>query len=391
MPQDDNNKPLAPAPPSLLDYLMVIASHKKMIALITVVAASITALISLMMPNIYTAKAMIIPSDDGNGAMSSLMSQLGGLAGLAGSAIGGKTTGDLYVTMLKSETVKDPIIDRFKLLDAYKSKYRADVYGALDNNVAISLGKKDGVITIAVNDKDPKRAADLANTYVEELGKLAVNLNMTGAGKNRTFLEKRIAEAKAGLNRSEEALKNFQSKNMAISVTDQAQATIAGVAQLRAQLALKEVELGTLQRQFTDTSQEVKTAKSTVANLKNQIAQLEGNSSGRSSIPAVGSVPLLGQEYLRLMRDFKIQEAVVEMLTKQFEVSKLSEVKDVTPFQVLQKAMVPEKRSAPLRRKLVLRSLFMSFFGAILIAFFIEYGTRLPQERKVRLISLLKK
>lgn len=391
MPQDDRKIPAAQAPPSFLDYLMVIASHKKMIALITVVAAAITALITLMMPNIYTAKAMIIPSDDGNGAMSSLMSQLGGLAGLAGSAIGGKTTGDLYVTMLKSETVKNPIIDRFKLLDAYKAKYRADVYSALDNNVAISLGKKDGVITIAVDDKDPKRAADLANAYVEELGKLAVNLNMTGAGKNRTFLEKRIAEAKAELSRSEEALKNFQSKNMAISVTDQAQATIAGVAQLRAQLALKEVELGTLQRQFTDTSQEVKTAKSTVANLKNQIARLEGNSSGRSSIPAVGSVPLLGQEYLRLMRDFKIQEAVVEMLTKQFEVSKLSEVKDVTPFQVLQKAMVPEKRSAPLRRKLVLRSLFVSFFGAILIAFIIEYGTRLPQERKARLTSLLMK
>lgn len=371
----------SPEPPSLLDYLEVIAKRWKMIVGITFGAAVITAIITLFMPNIYTARAMIIPSDDDKGGMGALMAQLGGLAGLAGGAVGAKTTGDLYVTMLKSETLKDPIIDRFKLLDVYETKFRTDVYSTLNKNAVISLGKKDGVISIAVADTDAKRAADMANAYVEELGKMAAGLNMTGAGKNRAFLEKRISEARAELSRAEDGLKAFQSKNKAISVTDQAQATIAGVAQLRAQLALKEVELGTYQRQFTDSSQEVKTTKATVSNLRSQIAGLEGKGGGSSSIPSVGNMPQLSQDYLQLMREFKIQEAVVEMLTKQYEVAKISEVKEVVPFLVLQKAKVPEKRSEPSRRKLVLRSLTINFFIAVLIAFLIEWCAKLEKKR----------
>lgn len=370
MQQNDTPQPSSPQPPSLLDYLEVIAKRWKMIAAITIGAAVITAIITLFMPNIYTAKAMIIPSDDDKGGMGALMAQLGGLAGLAGGAVGAKTTGDLYVTMLKSETLRDPIIDRFKLIDHYDAKYRADVYKVLDKNAAIALGKKDGVITIAVDDKDPKRAADMANAYVSELGKLASGLNMTGAGNNRAFLEKRIAEARADLSKAEDGLKAFQTKNKAISVTDQAQATIAGVAQLRAQLALKEVELGTFQRQFTDTSQEVKTTKSTVASLRSQIAGLEGKGGASSSIPNVGNMPQLGQEYMRLMREFKIQEAVLEMLTKQYEVARISEVKEVAPFQVLQKAKVPEKKHKPHRFNIVFLITMLVFTLLISILLF---------------------
>jgi len=389
MPLDPHATPPPPVSPTLLDYLLVIARYKKMIFFTTVGAAVITAIITLTMPNIYTAKAMIIPSDDDNGGMGTLMSQLGGLAGLAGGTVGAKTTGDLYVTMLKSESVKDPIISRFKLMEDYETKFRADVYSALNNNVAVSLGKKDGVITITVDDKDPKRAADLANAYVEELGILAAGLNMTGAGKNRAFLEKRIAEARADLSRAEDALKEFQLKHKAISVTDQAQATIAGIAQLRAQLAVQEVQLATLQRQFTDNSQEVKSAKTTVANMRSQIAELEGKG-GNSSIPNVGSVPQLGQEYLRLMRDFKIQEAVVEMLTKQFEMSKLSEAKDVAPFQVLQKANVPERKSKPKRSKTVILAFLVSLFGSTALALIRENIHLMPAERKNRWMAIFK-
>ena len=390
MQQSENNTASSNQPPSLLDYLLVIAKHKKMIILTTFGAAVITALITLMMPNIYTARAMIIPSDEDKGGVgAALMAQLGGLASLAGGTIGAKTTGDLYVTMLKSETVKDPIIDRFKMMEVYDVKYRADAYKYLNLNSNISLGKKDGVITIAIKDKDPKRAAELTNAYLEELGKLASGLNMTGAGNNRLFLEKRIAEAQADLSRAEDALKVFQTKNKAISVTDQAQATIAGVAQLRAQLAVKEVELATLQRQFTDTSQEVKTTKATVSSLRAQIAGLEGKGSGgSSSIPNVGSMPQLGQDYLRLMRDFKIQEAVLEMLTKQYEVAKVSEAKDVAPFQLLQKAKVPEKRSSPKRKQMVLYAAGTGLLLSIMYAFGQESFAQMLKEDRLRWQSI---
>jgi len=351
---------------SLVDLLIIIAHNKKRILINTFGTAIITALFTLTLPNIYTARTMIVPSDDDKNAMSAIMAQVGGLAGIAGGALGAKTTGDLYVTMLRSETVKDPIIERFKLKEAYETKYRTSAYKALDNNTVITLGKKDGVISVAVSDRDPKRAADIANAYVEELGKLAAGLNMTGAGKNREFYEKRIAEAKADLSKSEDALKNFQSKNKTISVPDQAKATIEGVAQLRAQLAIKEVELGALRRQFTDTSQEVRMVKSVVESLKRQITGLEGKNGGSSSIPNIGNIPQLGQDYLRLMRDFKIQEAILEMLTKQFEISQLNELKDVAPFQLLQSAKVPELKNKPSRAKIVLLMTFVVFTGSVL-------------------------
>lgn len=357
---------LEPAP-SLFDYLALLVKRWRLIAGITLAVTVISIIVVLLIPCIYTAKAMILPREDDKGIMGAMMAQLGGLggvAGIAGGGLGGATKAGLYVTMLKSETVKDPIIDSFKLKDLYEAKYRADVYTALDKNVIITAGKKDGVITIAVDDKNPKRAADLANAYVDELGKLAARLTMTSAGKDRGYLEERLAAARADLAKAEDVLKAFQSRNKAVSVTDQAKATIEGVAQLRAQLAAQEVQLATFRRQFTEQSQEVKTAKSTVANLQTQIVKLEGNGGGSSSIPSVGSMPQLGQEYLRLMREFKIQETLVELLTKQYEVAKLSEVKDVSPFQVLQKAKVPERRSKPVRSKVVAIAFLAALAGS---------------------------
>lgn len=369
---------------NLLDLLLVLAKRWRMIILVPFAVAVLTAGITLLMPNIYTAKTMIIPSDDGSGSMSALMAQLGGLAGMAGGSLGGKTTADLYVTMLKSETIKDPIIDQFKLMEKYEAKLRSSVYLALDGATAISLGKKDGVITISFSDKDPAFAASIANEYVDQLGKLAAQLNMTGATNNRRFLEKQIAETKADLGKAEEELKVFQSKNKTISVPDQARATIEGVAQLRAQLAVKEVELGTLQRQFTDNSQEVKSAKAAVAHIRGQIAALEGKGGSSSSLPQLGSVPQLGQEYLRLMREFKIQEAVLEMLTKQYELAQVSEAKDTSPFQLLEKAKVPERKSKPKRALIVIMAAFATGFLMVLLAFLLEFSSKMSPEDRQR-------
>lgn len=373
---------------NLLDILLILAKRWKMIVSVPFIASVITAIITLFISNIYTAKTMIIPSDDNSSSMGALLSQLGGLASMAGGVVGGKTTGDLYVTMLKSNTLKDPIIEKYRLKDHYEVKLRSDVYKMMDTATEVGLGKKDGVITILVSDKDPKLAADLANEYVDQLSKLANVLKTHDAGGNRIFLEKRIAETRADLMRAEDALKEFQSKNKAISVTDQAQATIAGVAHLRAQLIMQEVQLGTLQRQFTDSSQEVKTAKITIANLRSQIAGLEGKNGVSSSIPSVGSVPQLGQDYLRLMREFKIQEAVLEMLTKQFELAKLSESKDTPPFELLEKATAPDRKSKPKRAVIVILAAFATGFLMVLVVFLLEFSQQLTPEDKGRLAQI---
>lgn len=368
---------------NLLDLLLVLAKRWRMIVGVPFVVAVITAIITLFMPNVYTAKTMIIPSDDGSGGMASaLMSQLGGLAGLAGG-LGGKTTADLYVTMLTSEALEDPIIDKFKLIDRFEAKYRTDVYKRLNDMSKIALGKKDGVITITVDDKDPKLAAAIANMYVAELGKFASGLNMVQAGQSAGFYQKRIAETKADLDKAADALKQFQQKNKVIAPTDQAQATISYIAQLKGQLAVQEVQLAALLRQFTDNSQEVKNARASIGNLRGQISRLEGQGGG-GAIPGVGSVPALGEQYLKLMRDFKIQEAVLEMLTKQHELSQLNQTKDLAPFQVLEKAKVPERKSKPKRSLIVILAALSAGFLMILLAFLLEMGERMTPEDRQR-------
>lgn len=370
------------SPGILFDYLQAVAGRSRLIVKITLAAALISLVWSLFLPNIYTAKTMILPAQEDRGMMSAMMSQLGGLATLAsgvGAPLGGPTTADLYVSMLRTETVKGPIIQRFKLMELYGKKLRSDASRVLEKNTSVSLGKKDGIITIAVSDRDPKRAAAMANAYAEELGLLAVRLNVTGAGQNRSFLEERLAKAKADLAKAEDTLKAFQAKNKAINVTAQAEATIKGVAELRAQLAAQEVQLATYRRQFTDSSQEVKNLVTSVSNLRAQIAKLEGVD-GESAMPSVGSVPTIGQEYVRLMREFKIQESLVELLTKQYEMTKLSEAKDVSPLQVIQRAMVPERKSQPSRANIVLMTTFTALFFSILGGVAFENISRVPEE-----------
>jgi len=383
-----NNNDNAIRPPedetaiNLLDLLLVVVKRKTMIICITLAAAVLTALYSLSLPNIYTSKALIYPSQEDKGLANAMMAQFGGLANLAGGSLGGKTLEDLYITLLKSEAIKDPIIDRLGLMKRFKAKYRTGAYRRLDAVTMVSAGKKDGVITISVSDRDRRWAAALADAYVRELGNLTIRLNVTGAGKNRLFLENRLGEAKADLGRAEEALRTFQARNKVLNVPEQAKATIQGVAQLRAQLALEEVQLATMRRQFTDASQEVKNAKATIINLKTQVEQLEGQGGG--SIPSVGSVPGLGQEYVRLMREFKIQESIVELMTKQYELARINELKDVVPFQVIQSAKVPERKSKPKRSRIVILATMAAFFASVFFAFIREYADRMPQEDKAR-------
>lgn len=356
---------------NLLDYLEVIAKRWSMIVKVTAIAFVLSIAVAVMLPKIYSSTALILPPQQDSGLIGMMSAMTGGMAGLAGDLLGKGTTADLYVGILNSRAVADSIIDRFKLMDVYEQDYRIDTYKVLDKKVDIAAGKKDGIISVTVEDKDPKRAADMANAFVEELGKLSIKLNITGAGQNRGYLEERLSKAKVDLTRAEEAVKIFAQKNKALDVPEQAKAAILGVAQLKAQLAVQEVQLAAMRSRFTDTTQDVIDMKATIANLRSQIAQVEGK--GRiSSIPSVGSLPGLGQEYVRLMREFKVQEAIFELLTKQYEMAKLSESKDISTMQIIQKATVPDKKNKPKRLIIVLGSTIAAGFGAMLYALILK-------------------
>lgn len=375
---------------NLLRPAFVLAKYWKMIVCVPIVVSVATVTFTLFMPNIYTAKAMILPGEDNNvGMLNAMMAQVGGLAALAGD-FGGATKADLYVTLLKSEPIKDQIIEKFKLLQVYDVKYRVKAYAILDDNVAVSTGKKDGVITIATSAKDPVLAAALANAYVDELGKMTAKISMDGAGKTRVFLQERLAKAKADLAVAEENMKSFQASKKVFDVPDQARATLESVVQLRAQLTAQNVQLAALRQQLREESHEIKSAKATIAGLLREIAKVEGSQTG-DAIPGVGAMPKLGQEYVRLMRNFKIQETLVELLTKQYEMTKLNEAKDVVPFHLLQSAKLPELKSRPKRAIIVLMASFLSCFITVLLAFTREYFANLNEAERKQWSELLKK
>lgn len=371
-------------PRKLVDYFEVITRNRLIVLRITVLSALVSVVVSLLLPKIYNSTARILPPQQENGIFSLMLGQMGGgVANLASDILGSGSTSDLYASILKSEAIKDRVIDRFKLIEVYKKSYRLDTYKTLDETVSVDVGKKDGIISITVEDKDPKRAAAIANAYVEELGALTRGLNTTGASQQRKFLEERLTKAKADLASTEDALKNFQSKNKAIDITEQAKGSIQEIADITGRLALEEVKLSTLQQQFTDASHEVVTQKKVIATLRSQLARKEGQEP-QGVLPSIGSVPAIGEQYVRLMREFKIQEALVELLTKQFELMRYNEANTISTVQVIQKATVPDKKTKPKRSLLVMASTITGALFSIVYVFFIDYSTQLPLEDRRR-------
>ncbi|OIR01557.1 LPS O-antigen length regulator [mine drainage metagenome] len=290
MPDDDEI--------NLLDLLIVLAKHKAMILKITLGAALLAIGVSLLMSNVYTGTAKILPPQQGQSSASALLGQLGGLAGLAGGAMGIKNPADMYLAMFKSRTLMEKIANRFGLQQIYETKTLTDTLNALESNSTFTAGK-DGVITVEISDHDQKRAADMANAFVEELAKMMQDFAITDASKKRAFFEQQMKQAKDKL---------------------------------------------------TD-------------------AELHLDKTPNTSL-----------QYLDAVRNVKYQEAVWEILAKQFEMAKLDEAKDFPLIQVLDKATPPEKKSKPKRSLIVLLATLVAFFLAVLWAFIRESLFRVKQQ-----------
>jgi len=370
----------------LLDLLQVIAKQKNLIVKLVGAAVVLSVIYSLTLPNIYTATAKVLPPQkEGAGGLSALSAMLGsagGLASLAGGVLGGGSS-ELYLAILKSRSVEDAVIKRLDLVKVYKTRTPEDTRKVLESKVKLQAGK-DGIITIAADDKDPNLAAALANAFVEELGSKSVQLNLSKAGVERVFLEKRLELVKKDLKNAEESLKSFQEKNKAIKVDSQAIATIQGIAQMKAELISKEIELASLKSYQTDENPQVKLLKTAIGRLRSKLGEYEGSGMVGESIPAMGNVPNLGLEYARRLREVKIQETIFEQLTKQYEVAKLTEAKDSSSLQVLDDAVVPMKKSKPKRSLMVILATVIAFFIGILLAFIREYAAKMPEQDKAQ-------
>lgn len=360
---------------NLLELLRVVIRNLPLIARITGTAALLSIVLSLTMKNVYTARATLLPpqKESGGGAAALLASMGGGLAGLAGG-LGGSS--DLYLGILKSRSVTDSVINRLDLHTELKSKNADDTRKRLQGLVKFQAGK-DGIISITADYRDPAKAALLVNTFVDELQKKSMQLNLTKAGTERSFLEKRLAVVKQDLKTAEEEMRDFQEKNKTIKADSQAAAAIEGVARLRAEIVSKEVQLAALRNSMTDESSEVSAMLAGLSRLRKQLNSMSGAGEG-GVIPSVGNAPSIGIEYVRRLRELKTQEALFEQLTKQFELAKISEARDSSSLQVLDEAVVPLRKSKPRRSLIVFFATVAAFFCSVFLAFVKEYLSKLP-------------
>ena len=364
---------------NLMDLLLVIAKHNRFILKLTGAAALLSVIYALLQPNIYTGKTVVMPPQQASSSASALLGQLGGLAGMAGGAIGVKNPSDLYVGMLKSRTVADALIERFKLVDLFKAKTMEPVRGALAGNTVITAGK-DGFITIEYSDKDPKLAAAIANAYVNELDRLTQTLAVTEAAKRRLFYEKQLKGVREGLDLAESAMKEMQEKTGVIQLEGQSKAILGAEAELRAQIAAKEVELSAMRSFATEQNPDFRRVEQILSSLHSQLTKLEhDNHANNVEMTSKGKIPELAVEYGHKMRDLKYYEKLFEFMTQQVLVAKIDEAKDAAIIQVVDKALVPEVKSKPKRSMIVLLATILAFFVGIIWVFIKEAGERAGQ------------
>ena len=355
------------------ELLAKLARHKKIIGGITAGAAVVSLLISLLMTPIFRAETKILPPQQGSSSIAAqLLNQMGGFANLASSAVGIKNPNEMYIGILRSRTVYDKIIDRFGLMKLYDVKYREDARNTLAKALAAKSGK-DGMIVVSVEDRDPKRASDMANAFVEEMIGVSRGLALTEAAQRRLFFEEQLKDVKLALASAEEGIKGFQEKTGVLKIDDQARAAIQGIGNLRAQIAAREVQYKVAQTFATPQNPDLQRIEEELRGLKVELNKLE-QKGGNSPDPLMptGRMPSVGMEYLRKLRDVKYNETLYELLAKQYEMAKLDEARDAVVIQIIDKAVIPERKVKPKKAIIVTFSAFIAFLFSILLTFYIE-------------------
>jgi uncharacterized protein involved in exopolysaccharide biosynthesis len=356
-----------------VDLLIILAKRKFLILGCTTAAGILSLVIALLLPKYYTATAKILPPQQSQSVATAMLGQLGPLLGAtAGKDLGIRNPNDLYVAMLRSRTVEDSLLNRFSLMSVYRDKLRIDTLRDLESLTEIVAGK-DGVISVSVEDRDPRRAASIANAYIDELTKLTKTLAVTDAGKRRLFFEQEVRTANDELAAAEQALKRTEETTGIIQLDNQSKVMLQSYADLRAQVSAREVQVQSMRSYATPENPDLIRAEQELSALRSQVARFEGGAGGQSSNSvALSKVPSAGLEYVRKLRDVKYREALVELLTKQYEVARIDESKDASIIQVLDQAVTPERKSRPHRMSIVLLVTLLAFLLAIVWAFIAE-------------------
>jgi uncharacterized protein involved in exopolysaccharide biosynthesis len=362
---------IPPDESSWLDILVIVTRRWRFVGLFTLAAAILTIVIVLLIPNKYTAQSIVMPPNQNSSLSSMLLGQMAGsspLASLAGSGLGLKNPGDMYVSLFRSRTVEDAVIEHFGLMRRYRKKNMVDTRKAFEERSTVIIGVKDNLIRVDITDRDPRLAAELVNAYVDEFRKNSDTLAITEASQRRRFFQQQLLEAEANLAAAEDAFKRTQQSTGVLQIDSQAKALIESAAVLRAQVAAKEVQLQSMRSFATEDNPQYAMAEQELDALKSQLAKLSGTeqNNGSDIIVPGGNIPQAGLEYLNKLRDVRYYETIEELIAKQFELAKLDEAREGAIVQVADVAVPPDKKSAPHRALIVVLMTLIAFVIAVL-------------------------
>jgi tyrosine-protein kinase Etk/Wzc len=344
---------------SLGDFFRVLWRRRGAIALATLGATVLSALVVFLIPVRYAGEAVILPPQPEQSSQALMLGAPASALGLGLLAGGGASSlfrnpGDLYVGLLKSRTVADAIVAKFGLQRLYGSRVMVDTRKQLARRTQIAVGK-DLLIHIRVEDADRQRAAAMANAYVDELHLQNSRLALTSAAQRRLFFEEQLRGEREALESAEVAFKQAQQSTGLIYPSGQSAALLRAVAEMRAELASREIEMQRLRLYAGPQNEEARQVEQTIGGLRGQLQKLEGSntvSEGDILLP-VGKLPGAGLDYLRKMRDVKYHETLFELLAKQYEAARIDEARQSPVVQVVDRAVPLDKKSWPPRALLI--------------------------------------
>ena len=341
--------PVVEGGPNWVDLVLLVATHRWLLLLGPLLTGLAALAISFAITPVFTARTTFVPPQQAQSAATAALASLGALSGLVGAGGSLRTPADQYMALMQSATITDRLIDDFKLMQVYGEKYRSDTREELAKNVRIAIGKKDGLISVEVDDTDPARAAAIANRHVEELRSLSSELALTEAQQRRAFFEGQMQQTRKLLEEAQQSLQASGFNSSALRAEPKAVAE--AYARLRAETRSGEVRLQILRRTLTDAAPEIAQQQAMLGSLRGELARLEATNTSASQ-----------GDYVGRYREFKYQETLFELLARQFELARLDESREGALIQIVDRATPPEKKSKPRRLRLALAS-----FGAALL------------------------
>ena len=361
----------------LLDLLIVLAKHKKLILGLTTIFAVLSIAYALLATPIYQATTKILPPMAGKQSMAMSMMAQAGVPGFAADALGIKTPGDLVVGIVKSRTIMDILIDKFDLQTRYETENMDFTRIALSESTSAVADAKTSLVSISIEDKDPAFAAQVANAYVEELQNFIQKLAISDASQQRLFLEQQVKETQVNLLKAENELTEYQKKTGILNAGQQASSLMSAIATFRARISAKEVELQAAETFASPNNPRIQKLRAEVKGLKEQIQKLEAQATeGSEESFNLSELPDAGMEYLRKMRDQKFYETLYGMLLSQFEQAKMAEAQEPAIIQVIDEAVPPQLKAKPNRKLVVVLATVLGFFLSIFMSFVMEFFSR---------------